>query len=135
EAVVRGLVDRSYERLCRVVVPHLGEPAQRNGPAQAGALLERLGIVRERRAGGCELALLRQRGDVNGALSARRTMSGQCPALLGRRDGLVVDGDLAWAAEHADMVLGLADLDGLADELVGHGVNVAIDVDVALEVD
>src|SRR5437773_7324983 len=96
---------------------HLGEPTERDGPAQAGALLECLGVVRERCAGGDELALLWQGRDVHGALSARRTMSRQRLAQLGRGDGLVVDGDLARAAEYADVVLGLADLDRLTDEL------------------
>jgi hypothetical protein len=50
-----------------------------------------------------------------------------------------VDTTLSWAATsrgptHEDLVLGLTDLDGLADELIGHGVDVTIDVDVALEV-
>src|SRR5690606_29883693 len=107
----------------------------RDGPARAGSLLERRGVIGEGCAGVGELALLGDRGDGRRRLSARRTMlgTGATPA-CGRND-LVVDCDLTRPEEHMDLVLGLANFDGLADELVGHGVELAVDVDVPLEID
>ncbi len=132
---MRGGLDRGGERGGGVVAPHLGKAAERGGPAQAGVLLERDGVVGERGAGVGELALLGERCDTLGGLSARRTMFRQRPPLLRRGNNLLVRGDLARADEHVDRVLGLTYLDGLADELVGHRVDVAVDVDVALEID
>jgi hypothetical protein len=68
-------------------------------------------------------------------LFARRTMRGERPALLGGGNRLVVNGDLARLGEHVDLVRGLAHLDRLADQLVRHRVGVAVDVDVAFEID
>jgi len=115
---VSGGLERGSQRRGRVIESQLREPAQRERPAQAGALLERLGVVGKRRTSGGELALLWQRRDVLGGLSARRTMCCERLALLEGGHDLVVDGDLARADEHEDLVLGLADLDGPADQLV-----------------
>src|SRR6266581_1802038 len=134
QAILQRDSDRLRERGAWVLLHEAQEATHVTGIAAHRLLLEQREVGVGLGEDAAKLGLVGEDPAGVGALPARRPMLGQRDPLVQRLDEALVDREAARAVIELDLVLGLAHLEGLADEPPRRRVQVGFQVDVAFEI-